>query len=69
MAPINFSHGLDNVPFQPPYSFGAATSDYYRMLDGDDLAKRHYTGEYMIQYSWAEYTNSWLEGLSSRLKP
>ena len=29
---INFSHGLDNVPFQPPYSFGAATSDYYRML-------------------------------------
>ena len=43
--------------------------DYYRMLDGDDLAKRHYTGEYMIQYSWAEYTNSWLEGLSSRLKP
>ena len=36
--------------------------DYYRMLDGDEQAKREYTGEYMSQYSWAEYTNSWLQG-------
>ena len=34
--------------------------DYYRMLDGDEYARRLYTGEYMSQYSWAETTNSWI---------
>lgn len=29
--------------------------DYYRWLDGD---KEAYRGEYMSQYSWAEYTNA-----------
>ena len=39
----------------------AVDCDFYRMLAGDEQAARQYTGEYMNQYSWAEYTNSWLE--------
>ena len=35
--------------------------DYYRMIEGDELTERAYTGEYMNQYSWAETTNAWLE--------
>ena len=34
--------------------------DYYAYLDGDEMAKRRYTGEYMRQYSWSEVTNAWL---------
>lgn len=30
--------------------------DYYRMLDGDITALNSYHGEYMNQYSWAEFT-------------
>lgn len=29
--------------------------DYYRMLDGDPQAKEMFHGEFMMQYSWAEY--------------
>ncbi|SCW66971.1 Two-component response regulator, SAPR family, consists of REC, wHTH and BTAD domains [Eubacterium ruminantium] len=32
--------------------------DYYRMLGGDVNAVNSYHGEYMKQYSWAEYTNA-----------
>lgn len=34
--------------------------DFYRFLDGDDSAKKLYTGEYMSNYSWAQSTNAWL---------
>lgn len=30
--------------------------DYYRMLEGDVAAINTYKGEYMIDYSWTEYT-------------
>ena len=30
--------------------------DYYRMLEGDVAAINTYKGEYMVDYSWAEYT-------------
>lgn len=30
--------------------------DYYRMLDGDMAAINAFKGEYMVDYSWAEYT-------------
>ena len=39
---------------------GRIDCDYYRLLDGDVYARRFYRGEYMSQYSWAEYTNSWI---------
>ncbi len=32
--------------------------DYYRMLEGDMDAVNSYSGEYMIDYSWAELTNA-----------
>lgn len=34
--------------------------DFYRMLEGDTYSRGLYIGEYMSQYSWAEYTNSWI---------
>lgn len=36
--------------------------DYYHLLDGDKEAIRSYAGEYMRQYSWAEFTNAWING-------
>lgn len=30
--------------------------DYYRYLDGEDSAKLEYRGQYMYQYSWAEFS-------------
>ena len=35
--------------------------DYYKLLDGDEKAKKMYTGEYMMQYPWAETTNASLQ--------
>lgn len=37
--------------------------DYYRLLDGEPEASRRFRGEYMTQYSWAEYTEGelWFE--------
>lgn len=34
--------------------------DYWQLLDNDFSVINHYTGEYMIEYSWAELTNSLL---------
>ena len=30
--------------------------DYYQLLDGKPEAKKHFFGEYMFEYSWAEIT-------------
>lgn len=38
--------------------------DYYKMLEGDEVATASFAGEYMSQYSWSEYT---LAGIESRL--
>lgn len=35
--------------------------DYYDWLDGKPSAINAYRGEYMVQYSWSEFTNSQLE--------
>lgn len=34
--------------------------DLYRILDGDENAKKKYTGQYMQEYSWAEERNGQL---------
>ena len=34
--------------------------DYYRYLEGDPQAVKSFTGEYMANYSWAEYTTAQL---------
>ncbi len=38
-------------------------SDYFDFLDNKNNARESYTGEYMAQYSWAEYTNGALDEL------
>ena len=35
--------------------------DYYRFLDGDTTAINAYCGEYMVNYSWAEFTTGVLD--------
>ncbi|MDO4977806.1 MAG: response regulator [Eubacteriales bacterium] len=35
--------------------------DYYDFLKGDTAARNSYTGEFMSQYSWAKYTNAYLD--------
>lgn len=35
--------------------------DYYRFLKMDPIAINYYTGEYMNQYSWAEFTAAYLD--------
>ena len=42
--------------------------DYYKMLSGDSKAIAGYAGEYMSQYSWAEYTNGMLSNLKAELE-
>ena len=38
--------------------------DYYDFIDGDKKARSSYHGEYMSNYSWAEYTNGYLDNAS-----
>lgn len=58
-------NGLDNVFISGRNGYSVNTAavecDFYHLLDGDEQAKKLYLGEYMNQYSWAEYTNSWIE--------
>lgn len=35
--------------------------DYYRFLNGDSEAINSYTGEYMMNYSWGEFTIGYLD--------
>jgi len=35
--------------------------DYFRFLEGDAKAVNQYTGEFMAQYSWAEFVNGYLD--------
>jgi hypothetical protein len=39
--------------------------DYYDWLKGKPAAINAYRGEYMVQYSWSEFTNSQLEKSSN----
>ncbi len=38
--------------------------DFYAFVNGDSNAINSYTGEYMTQYGWAEYTNAYLNNLN-----
>ena len=40
--------------------------DYYSFINGDSDAINEYSGEYMAQYSWAEFTVGYLEGVVNR---
>lgn len=40
--------------------------DYYKFMNGDADAINSYSGEYMAQYSWAEFTVGYLEGVVNR---
>ena len=40
--------------------------DYYSFMNGDSDAINEYSGEYMAQYSWAEFTVGYLEGVVNR---
>ena len=40
--------------------------DYYSFMNGDSDAINTYCGEYMAQYSWAEFTVGYLEGVVNR---
>ena len=42
------------------------TCDLYSFLAGDPDAIRRYLGEYMRNYSWAEYTAGWLNSYAQR---
>lgn len=35
--------------------------DYYRFNSNDELAKRMYNGEFMMQYEWADYVTGYLD--------
>ena len=56
--------GAEKVLRSPAQGYSVDPSlidcDYYRFLDGDPDAIRRFTGEYMTNYSWAEYTCSYL---------
>ena len=40
--------------------------DYYSFMNGDSDAINEYSGEYMAQYSWVEFTVGYLEGVVNR---
>ncbi|MCR5546106.1 MAG: response regulator [Lachnospiraceae bacterium] len=40
--------------------------DYFAFLNKDESVQVNYMGEYMTQYSWAEYTNGALEEMMSK---
>ena len=40
--------------------------DYYSFMSGDSDAINEYSGGYMAQYSWAEFTVGYLEGVVNR---
>ena len=35
--------------------------DYYTFMNNEDFFPKNYTGEFMAQYSWAEFVNGYLE--------
>ncbi|MCL2628212.1 MAG: response regulator [Oscillospiraceae bacterium] len=42
------------------------TCDLYDFLEADADAVNNYTGEFMAQYSWAEFTNAYLEKMTRK---
>lgn len=56
--------GAEEVLIALPQGYSLNTEridcDYYRLLDGDPAAIRSFSGEYMNNYSWSEYTCAYL---------
>lgn len=54
------AHGLENTILRQRGKMGVdmrkLTCDYYLWLDGEPAGLNAYRGEYMSQYSWAEFT-------------
>lgn len=42
--------------------------DYYNFLKGDIDAINFYTGEYMSNYSWAEFTTGFLQNITNKME-
>lgn len=66
--------GLDGELFSRSYNElsvapGALNCDYYRYLKGDPAAVASYKGEFMTQYSWAEYICGYIDGLHKKREP
>ena len=40
--------------------------DYYKVLNGDEQTKRQFMGEYMSNYSWAEFTSALLSKMCNK---
>lgn len=59
------SLGAEAVLLSHPQGYSVDTSlidcDYYKYLDGNEGAKHRFTGEYMSNYSWSEFTCAFLQ--------
>lgn len=62
--------GVDDIIIKPWNSISIDISkvqcDYYDFLEREKRATVIFTGEYMVNYSWAEYTNGYLMQLQRR---
>ncbi|MCR4628905.1 MAG: response regulator [Bacillota bacterium] len=58
------AHGAGDALIKTRGRIGIAVDkvdcDFFRFLNGEKDARQKYSGEYMSQFSWAEYTNGWL---------
>ena len=63
------SYGLEDVVVKQRGRLGIIPDmmecDYFDMISGDPKAIARYNGEYMSQYSWAEYTNGILADIKA----
>lgn len=59
------SEGVEDIVIKRYNHLSVDTSkidcDYYRFLNGDKEAINSYTGEYMMNYSWGEFTIGYLD--------
>lgn len=53
---INFEDVLIHTQNNYSINTDCLECDYYRYLDGEESAKLEYRGQYMYQYSWAEFS-------------
>lgn len=59
------SIGAEDIIVKTANSISLDTSlvncDYYRFNEDDEAAKKQYTGEFMVQYEWADYIAGYLD--------
>lgn len=63
--------GVEEIIIRQPRKIGVdpqrVDCDYYRVLEGDKEQAKLFTGKYMKNYSWAEYTTGELAQLINKL--